>query len=240
MGCAAGHALRNAGSDSDYAETALHAYLDRLDMWRSMSTKIKLHVVTNEARFRARGHLLYLTGERYEVGFVKPYDRLLGNFYITPDQVIYWDLTISPRTFNVEEPPDLKELIPVGLSNWNIRDLLPFPVGGRSGGLRVDSIWNHDGRVFVSAFCDSAQHILTLSGRGGYIESERIQRPGHDVMLKQYGKYHNYHGWPIPHKTICMDSTATIRLTWTLSDMELDAIEFTYDPYQPSHAEPSP
>lgn len=232
--------MQKKGTDADHAGSVLHAYLDRLTRWRSLSAKIKLHVVTNEAKFRARGHLLYLAGERYEVGFVKPYDRLLGNFYITPEQVIYWDLTISPRTFTAEQPLNLQELIPVGVPDWNIRDMLPFPVSGRTAGLRVDSIWRRGEFTYVSAWCDSAQHLLQISDRDGTIESEQIQRPGKDNILKKYGKYHVKHGWPIPRKVTCMDETQKIRFTWMLDDLELDAGEFTFDSYQPTQVEPSP
>ena len=224
-GCTAGSVLRQHRENPQFSALALHSALDRSDQWRSMTAKVKLKINVPDAKVRAKGHVIFLNGERYEVGFVKPYDRFIGNFYITPQQFVYWDLKVSPMVFGLDDTLSLSRMIPAAVPNWDPRDLLPFPVSGRVSGFQPDSSWRLDNAWYVSGLSDGARHTLQISA-DGYIVEEIVERTNRDVIIKTYSKYLQRHNWPLARRVTCSDPATQSTFIWTLSDFALDAEEF--------------
>lgn len=227
-GCAASDVLRSRRENPQFAAIVLHSTLDRWEQWRSLSARVKLKIRTSDANVRAHGHIIYLSGERYEVGFIKPYDRFVGNFYVTPEQFIYWDLKISPDVYGRNDSLLLSRLIPADVPDWNPRDLLPFPISGRSDGFQPDSIWESENGLLVSGLCGGAKHTLRISANGEIIQ-EIVERANYDPVVKEYSRYAHIHDWPIARRVTCMDITGTSLFTWTLSGIALDAVMFQPD-----------
>lgn len=225
-GCTAGGVLRLHRQDPQFTALALHSVLDRWDQWRSMTAQVKLKINVPDAKVRAKGHVIFLTGERYEVGFVKPYDRFIGNFYVTPQQFVYWDLKVSPLVFGLDDSLSLSRMIPATVPNWDPRDLLPFPVSGRVGGFQPDSGWRRDNACYVSGLSNGARHTLKISADDGRIIEEIIERKNRDAIVKTYSKYLQRRNWPLARRVTCADPASQSTFTWTLSDIALDAEEF--------------
>jgi hypothetical protein len=228
-GCAAGGVLKAHQQNPRFAALVLHSALDRWEQWRSLSAQVKLKINTPDAKARAKGHVLFLAGERYEVGFVKPYDRFIGNFYVTPQQFVYWDLKVTPMVYGLYDSLSLSNLIPATVPNWDPRDLLPFPVSGRSGGFQPDSVWRRDKAWYVSGLCGGARHTLQISAADGRIIEEVVARTNRDVIVKTYSRYSQSHNWPIARRVTCTDPARQSTFTWTLSGIALDAREFRPD-----------
>ena len=228
-GCAAGSVLRRHRQDPQFAALAMHSMLDRWDQWRSMSAKAKLKINVSDTKVRAKGHVFFLAGERYEVGFVKPYDRFLGNFYVTPNQFVYWDLNVSPLVFGPYDSLSLSRLIPAAVPNWDPRDLLPFPVSGRVAGFQQDSVWRGENAWYVSGLSHQTRHTLRLSADDGRIIEEIVERSKHDVLIKTYSRYSQFHNWPVARRVTCTDVYGQCTFTWTLSGIALDADAFRPD-----------
>lgn len=220
LGCASASRFHTAGPVS---ATSLGAYLDRWDSWISLSTQVKLRAEVDGSAFQARGRLLYLIGERYELGFTKPYNLVLGNLYMTPTQLVYWNSAGKPHVFGAGEPMDLGEFMPVGLPNWDPRDLLPFPVGGRSGGFQVDTLWHDGQRSWIIGRSEDAEYRFTLDNRTGHVTTERVNRNGRDPVVKRYQRVRRFDGWPIARRVVCSDTTGGVSVTWRLGEIALDA-----------------
>lgn len=203
--------------------SALEGFLGRWDSWSSLGARVKFKAVIGDSTFRARGHLLYLIGERYEVGFAKPYNQLLGNLYVTPTQIVYWDAAGKPHVFSVDESASLDELLPLNLPNWNPRDLLPFPVSGRTSGFQVDSLWQSGGRAHVLGHSDDAEYRLTVLDAAGTVGEERVIRRERDPIIKEYRRTRLMKGWPLSSRVTCSDTSGTVSITWYLGGIVLDA-----------------
>jgi hypothetical protein len=225
-GCAASGVLSRYAQSRNFASLALHSVLDRSEEWRSLSARVRLKMRVPGARANAIGHLMFLAGERFEVGFVKPYDRFLGNFYVTPTQFVYWDLNVSPSVFGSADTLTLSRLIPADVPNWDPRDLLPFPVSGRTGGFQTDSIWRRGTVIYVSGRSGGARHTLMLSTDDGRVLEESVERAGRDSMVKRFSQYAQARFWPIARRVVCSDSSGLSEFTWTLSGIALDADDF--------------
>jgi hypothetical protein len=228
-GCAARTALRAYRESPRLAALALHAALDRSEGWRSLSARARLKIAVPGTRARAKGHLMFLAGERYEVGFVKPYDRFIGNFYVTPAQFVYWDLRVSPTVYGSTDTLTLSRLIPAAVPNWDPRDLLPFPISGRTGGFQADTSWRRERTIYVSGRSDGARHTLVLSAGDGRVLEESIERDGRDRMIKRFSKTAQIHSWPVARRVVCSDSSGQSTFVWTLSGIALDADDFRPD-----------
>jgi len=228
-GCAAHRVLGPYRESPQLVSLALHAALDRSEAWCSLSARAHLKMILPGTRVRANGHLMFLAGERFEVGFVKPYDRFIGNFYVTPTQFVYWDLKVSPTVYGSTDTLTLSQLIPVVVPNWEPRDLLPFPVSGRTGGFQADSIWRRGTAIYVSGRSDGARHTLTLSADDGRVLEESIERAGRDLMVKHFSKHKQIRSWPLARRVVCSDSSGQSAFIWTLSGIALDADDFQPD-----------
>jgi uncharacterized protein YneR len=207
-------------------EQALHTALDRYGDWISLSAGVKLRIRSQGEKIVARGHVLYIAGERYEIGFQKPYNQFIGTFYITPTQLSYFDTHDFPKTFNPEDSVDLSQLIPLVLPNWDPRDLLPFPVSGRTNGFQTDSIVTENGHSLVYGASQDVTYALTLDKENGAVAQELVQRGGRDLMFKRYDKFKMLHGWPVATRVVCTDKTGSVSFTWSLSGIQLRARDF--------------
>lgn len=226
LSCAPMRSLRGTGERT--AATVLNSYLGRGEGWRSLSATMKLAIrlEQDDVDVAAKGHLMYLIGERYEVGFSKPYNRFLGNFYITPAQFVYWDANNQPAIFGLQDTVMLAALMPLGLPNWDPRDLLPFPVSGRTSGFRTDSLWTERNRTYMRGEAEGAVHLLELDLGSGVLVAERVDRPGRDPILKSYRRTRRPQGWPVPTRVTVSDPAGRARLTWSLSRIQLDADDY--------------
>lgn len=229
-GCTASSRLQRPVNDQALATDALHRYLDRWVGWKSLTASVRLTVSTADTTVAAKGHIMYLMGERFELGFVKPYDRFLGNFYVTPTQFIYWDVGSTPHTFSPQDTVSLAQLVPIAVPNWDPRDLLPFPVSGRSGGFQPDSMWSEGKSLIISGIGDDAAYRLYVSKNSGQIEREWVTRAGHDPMLKKYTRTRIMHDWLVPTRVTCSDTSGEFALSWALSGIALDAEPFRLPP----------
>ncbi len=221
-GCAASHSVSRSTASDRPTEASLHGFLDRWDLWNSYAAHMKLKLSVNDSTFKARGHILYLVGERYEVGFAKPYNQLLGNLYISPDQVVYWGANSSPAVYTANDTICLTDIFQTTAPNWNPRDLLPFPVAGRSAGFQVDSL-DSGKDLLVHGHSDDASYSLTITHRSGSVSTERIKRNGYDPVIKYYSRYQWINGWPLARRIVCQDTSGSVTLIWYLSDIALDA-----------------
>ncbi|MBI5059087.1 hypothetical protein HZB60_04805 [candidate division KSB1 bacterium] len=225
-GCAAGYYQRVSGVNDWTPAQVLHRTLDRWVGWRSMSAQFKLRVQMGETKLAARGHLIYLIGERIEFGFRKPWDEFIGTFYVIPDRAVYWGTSPIPRVYGLSERIDLSELLGYPFPDWDPRDFLPLAVSGRTGGLQPDSVWETGSGYFVRATSDSVVHELTMSLKRGMVTAEVVRRAGRDPLYKRYDRQRTLQGWPLPTQVVCTDSLRTFTLTWALTGIDLDAQEY--------------
>jgi hypothetical protein len=202
--------------------------LDRAQAWRSFSSAVKLKITVGDTSASAPGHLIYGGGEQYDIGFKQPYDRLLGTFFITPSQVIYWDVNRSPRSFSNSDSFHMSDLVPINLPAWNPRDLMPFPISARTGGFQTDSIWFVGHSARASGSCDAVSSELVLGGPHGAVSREIVRRAGCEPVIKEYWRFRNIKGWPVATRVSCSNESGTVKLSWVLGGIELDA-----DPIQP-------
>ena len=224
-GCSAQSVLRKKNSPPVTADLALHQSLDRFDHWTSLFARLKLSVSVHDTNFVALGHVMYLAGERYEVGFEKPYSRYLGTFYVAPNQFIYFDTHSIPTTYALKDTVSLSRLIPMGVPNWDPRDILPFPVSGRTSGFQVDSTRMDKDLSWVYGNGDRISYALAMSTRTGNVVQEMVQRAGRDLMLKKYERIKIIRGWPVATRVTCSNQAGDVHLTWGLSGVQLEAPE---------------
>jgi hypothetical protein len=225
-GCAAHQVLRPQLNVPLTASDVLDPYLMRWEGWRSASSDLKLRVAVGDTNFSARGHLMYLAGERYEIGFVKPFNRFLGTFYVTPSEVIYWDVHAYPKTYSLKDTVRLGDLIPIGVPNWDPRDILPFPMSGRSGGFQPDSFRTTKGGAEVIGSGDDVAYRFSFSGSQHFLSEEVIQRTGRDPVYKKYEKIRELKGWPVATRVTVTDRSGQVSFRWSLSKVALDGAEY--------------
>ena len=219
--------MQRTTNDAALATDVLHHYLDRWVGWKSLTANVKINVSSPDTSVLVKGHITYMLGERFELGFGKPYDRFLGNFYVTPQQLLYWDVGSIPHVFTPGDSVHLPDLLPIPVPDWDPRDLLPFPISGRTSGFQPDSMWNEGQLLVVSGVSDGVAHRFEISRSDGEIKSEWVTRPNSDPMLKKYSKGRSIHGWPISTRVTCTDESGEFAVAWTISGIELNA-----EPYQ--------
>jgi hypothetical protein len=219
--------LRGNAAPAPAPQGALHAYLDRVDAWRSLGATMKLKIRIDNESVVACGHLMYLLGERYEIGFTKPYNRFLGNFYVTPEQLLYWDTHAAPHAFTLQDTVALGQLIALDLPNWDPRDMLPFPISGRSGGFQTDSAWTEGRTSRVRGYSGNVTYVLSLAGAHGVLTEERLYRAGRDPLIKRFDRVRWIHGWPVATRATCSNESGTVRFTWSLGRVSLDSEEYS-------------
>jgi hypothetical protein len=225
-GCAANRHLQRLDGQKWKSEDIVARYLNRWSDWKSLKSHLKVTLSTGDSTFSAKGHLFYLLGERYEIGFAPPYNTVLGTLYLTPEQIVYWDLQISPRVYGIKDTVILSELFPIRMPNWDPRDMLPLPVGGRNGGFQTDSVWYEGPIAKVKGTLGSATYILDLSQEDGIVLREKVLREGRDPIFKDYSGTRSYSSWPISKRVVCQDSTGAFRIAWSLSGISLESIPF--------------
>jgi hypothetical protein len=230
VGCAAGGRFRRPTDEREFTADVLHRYLDRWVGWQSLTSQIKVTVNAGDTTVSARGNLIYLLGERYQLGFRRPYDRFLGNFYVTPEQTIYWDVHGTPRAYSAHDTVTLAQLLPLQVPDWDPRDLLPFPVSGRSSGLQPDSSWKEGGQLWISAIGNGVSYLLRVSRSTGFVEQEWVSRTGRDPLLKTYRRTKTVNGWPIPMRVVCADTTGRFSMIWSMSGVVLKSQPYSLPP----------
>lgn len=222
-GCASIGVLRLRQGESRAPELALRDVLDRAELWANFGSRTRISIRWNGKRVSTRGHVLYLMGERYEIGFRQAHGSQIGTLYITPAQTIYWDDMSRARVFGVRDTSTLRDLLQLELPNWDPRDLLPFPVSGRSGGFQVDSIVYDRGDAIVYGTADHVRHVLRMTGPRRLITEERVERPGRAPLIKSYSRVLMVSGWPIARRVCCRDDTGAAALNWSMTDIVLKA-----------------
>jgi hypothetical protein len=216
-GCSSTRPFVRSVTHSDNVQKILQSVLARSDYWISMSSSIKLTLKINRESVKMKGHIMFLAGERYEVGFVPPFNRMLGNFYVTPDQTIYWDRHAAPHRILLNDTLKISDMLPLPLPNWEPRDLLPFPLSGRNGGLQIDSIKSSDNDHCVAFGHDgTSTRELKFDLRTGAIDQEIIHRNKRVALYKKFGRLRTIHGWVIPTQVQCSDSADDNDFKWTL------------------------
>jgi hypothetical protein len=222
-GCASHSALSRKITAPVAPEAALRESLGRFDHWTSLFARLKLHFSVHDTSFTARGHVMYLAGERYEVGFEKPYNQYLGTFYVTPNQFIYFDTHNFPTTYSLQDTVILSRLIPMGVPNWDPRDLMPFPVSGRTSGFQTDSMRSAGNLTWIYGSSDRVSYALTMKGNGGAVVEEQVQRAGRDLVIKKYDHVKNVNGWPVATRMTCTNAAGDVRFIWSISGIRLKA-----------------
>lgn len=225
-GCASSYYLRQPGVTDWTVAQVLHRSLDRWVAWQSLYAEFKLTVSVGDTTASARGHIIYLMGERIEFGFRKPWNKFVGNFYVLPDRSMYWGTTVSPIVYGLDAPVTLEGLLPFPLADWDPRDVLPFPVSGRTAGLQPDSAWYEQGNWNVRAASAGVHHWLVLDTKNGDIDAEVVRRDGRDAVYKTYAGIKHVDGWSLPRTVTCGDSSGRFRLTWSLKSVRLKAQPF--------------
>ena len=225
-GCAASTRFHAPADNKDLAADVLHRYLDRWVGWQSLTSRVKITVSNGDTTVSARGHLVYMLGERFELGFERPYNRFLGNLYVTPDQTIYWNLNSVPQVLTTKDTTTLASLVRINVPNWDPRDLLPFPMSGRTSGLQPDSAWREDNRLRITATSEGVAYRMDVSMTSGCVEREWISRTGRAPLLKIYRRTRDINGWPVPVRVTCTDSTGRFSISWSLREVFLKSEPF--------------
>jgi hypothetical protein len=225
-GCATTYYRRIAGVNDWTAAQVMHRTLDRWVAWHSFATQFRLSVERGTDRVAARGHLIYLLGERIEFGFRKPWDRFIGTFYVIPDRTLYWGTSPLPQVYGLTEHVRLADILAYPFPDWDPRDFLPLPVSGRTGGLQPDSVWNDGAVTVVHGRADSVEYELRLSLVRGVVFAETVRRAGRDPLFKHYSDFKTMKGWAMPRRVVCTDSLGTFALSWSLSGLDLEAQDY--------------
>lgn len=220
-GCGAQNALRKKAVLPLPADSVLHLSLERFDHWTSLFATLKLRLSVHDTNFTARGHVMYLAGERYEVGFEHPYNRFLGTLYVTPSQLIYFDTHNFPNRYSLKDTVILSQLIPMGVPNWDPRDILPFPVSGRTAGFQTDSVLTRGGRTWVYGNSDQVWYALGLDSGENAVAEEQVQRAGRDLVVKKYDRIKTVQGWQVATRITCSNQSGSVRFTWSLGGIQL-------------------
>jgi hypothetical protein len=217
----------------------LSRYLDRSGAWQSFSSRVKIKIEIGDSSFSAKGILFYISPEKYSLSFGSPYNQVLGDVYVTSQQLLYWGNGKSQILFSASDTVHIPELIPIAFPDWDPRDLLPFPISGRTTGFQVinegtDSL----GKLRIHGECGPALHDLLLDADLGTISEESVTRHGTDSVHKTYKKNYSIQGWPISARVICTDTSGRVRLTWVLSDIDLKGPDFLSGSEETSHLLP--
>jgi len=228
-GCASTYRLMEPTMEPWTYAAAVQRYLDRWSHWQSLTAHTKLKVQIGDSAMTAKGSLIYIAGESYHVSFARPYNQVIGEFYMMPERMVYWGNDHSQLVFSPEDTVRLDELIPIGFPSWNPRDLLPFPVGARCDGLQIIEVRDDSlGRSMVVAESGGARYELALTKADGVIRRETVRREGMEPVFKSYQRTYSIDGWPISGRVICQDASGRIQLTWKLSSLELQAAPYAH------------
>ena len=239
VGCSGSYHLIRQGDKPSASTEILSRYLDRSGGWESFSSHVKVKVEIGDSSFSAKGILFYTSPEKYSLSFSRPYNQVLGDVYVTPDQLLYWGNGRSQMIFSASDTVHTPELLFMALPDWDPRDLLPFPISGRTTGFQVvgensDSL----GHRWVLGECGPAKHELMLDSGRGTISDEFVTRHGTESVRKHYERIYSVRGWPISTRVICSSASGDIRLTWALSKLVLKGADYITSIEEPSQQPP--
>jgi len=216
LGCAGRVALRAPEGDRWSAEQILKLHLDRSIAWESLFAALKVTVEMNESRWSASGSFQYLAGERIGIQFRQPYRFVLGDFFLTPSEFVYWGPFTSPQVIGDLDTLHLAHILPLDLPDWDIRDLMPFPLGGRTGVFQLDTVAASGDTYTFYGRTDKASHRLTASARRGEILQERVEHDGREPLIKVFRRYEVCQGWLVPTEVACSTEDGRVCLTWKM------------------------
>lgn len=158
------------------------------------------------------------------IQFRRPYRFYFGDIFLTPTQFIYWVPFGSPQIVENLDTLHLTEFFPFDLPDWDIRDLMPFPLGGRASGFQLDSIIVSGESYILHGHSANTKHQLTASAIRGEILSERVQREGRTPLIKTFRKYKVSADWLVPTEVRCETEDGSVSLTWKMAKPVLRAL----------------
>lgn len=236
FGCASSLTRISTQEQPVTSNELLSRYLDRSGIWESMSCFVKVRLQVGDTTLAAKGTLLYMSPEKYSLSFAKPYNQVIGDIYVTPTQLMYWGNGQTKLFFTDKDTVRIPELVPLSFPAWDPRDLLPMPVSGRTAGFQVMQEFQDSlNQPWIEGECGSASHLLKVDPAKAIIDYEQVVRNGVAPIQKMYSKYYSFHGWPIPTRVICKDETGRVKLTWSISNIELKSPSYTFDESETSH-----
>jgi hypothetical protein len=216
LGCASHVALQAPEGNRWKAEQILKLHIDRSSAWESLFAALKVTVEMNESHWTASGSFQYLEGERIGIQFRQPYRFVLGDFFLTPSEFVYWGPLVAPQMIRDLDTLHLSSLLPLELPNWDLRDLIPFPLGGRTGAFRLDTVEVSGDTYVLYGRTDGAIHRLTASARRGEILRERVEHDGREPLVKIFRRYEICEGWLVPTEVTCTTEDERVSLTWKM------------------------
>ncbi|MFH1011319.1 MAG: hypothetical protein V1784_08810 [bacterium] len=223
-GCASRSVLRAPEGGRWSAEEILRLHLDRSVAWESLFAPVKVTIEVNEDHWSAAGSFQYLQGERIGLQFRQPYRSVLGDFFLTPREFVYWPPFSSPQVIDDMNTLDLAKLFPLKVPNWDLRDLIPFPLGGRTGAFQLDTVMTSGDRYVLRGRTEVAHYELVASARRGEILQERVERAGRESLTKTFRHYVVRSGWLVPTEVACETDDGRFRLIWKMEKPILRAI----------------
>ncbi len=223
-GCASRSLLQPPQDGRWSAAEILHLHLDRSLAWESLFAPLKVTIEMKESRWSAVGSLQYLQGERIGLQFRQPYRSFVGDFFLTPEEFIYWPPFSSPQVTHDMDTLQLGRLFALDLPNWDLRDLMPFPLGERTGSFRLDTAITSGDMYTLQGRTDATQHQLIASARRGEILQERVERSGREPLVKTFRHYVVRKGWLIPTEVTCTTEDNRFCLIWKMDKPILRAV----------------
>lgn len=224
VGCASRALLKAPEGGRWTAEEILHLHLDRSVAWESLFAALKVTLQVEDDRFSASGSFQYLAGERMGFQFRRPFRFVVGDFFLTPTEFIYWTPFASPLVIANLDTLHLAQLFPLDLPNWDLRDIMPFPLGGRSGGFQLDTVMISGDTYILCGRTETADHRLVASARRAEILREEVKRDGREPLIKTFRKYEMLQGWLVPVEVTCSTEDLRVCLIWKFHKPVLRAL----------------
>jgi hypothetical protein len=222
-GCASRVALRAPQGERWSPEQILHLHLDRSVAWESLFATLSVTLQVKDDSYSASGSFQYLSGERMGFQFRRPYRFVLGDIFLTPTEFIYWAPFSSPQVITNLDTLHVARFFPFDLPDWDLRDVMPFPLGSRSGGFQLDTAVASSDMYVLSGHSGGAAHRLVASACRAEILREKVERDGREVLIKTFRKYEVHDGWLVPVEVTCSTEDARVSLTWKIKKPVLRA-----------------
>jgi len=223
-GCASRVVLRAPQGGRWSPEQILRLHLDRSVAWESLFATLSVTLQVEDDSYSASGSFQYLSGERMGFQFRRPYRFVLGDLFLTPTEFIYWAPFSSPQVITNLDTLHVARLFPLDLPDWDLRDIMPFPLGSRSGGFQLDTAVASSDMYILSGHSGGAAHRLVASARRAEILREKVERDGREVLIKTFRKYEVHDGWLVPVEVTCSTEDARVCLTWKIKKPVLRAM----------------
>jgi hypothetical protein len=197
---------------------------DRSVAWESLFAALNVTLRVDDNYYSASGSFQYLSGERMGFQFRRPYRFILGDIFLTPTEFIYWAPFSSPQVITNLDSLHVAKLFPLDLPDWDLRDVMPFPLGSRSGGFQLDTAVASSDTYVLSGRSEATTHRLLASARRGEILREKVERDGREVLIKTFRRYEVHDGWLVPVEVTCSTEDARVCLTWKIKKPVLRAL----------------